>query len=67
MVAQLRKVAQEKGVSTEGLTGSDLVTWLISFSVAYVIVHNFGQIATAGSNLIALATQLVKTGVVAGI
>ena len=38
---------------------AEMLQWLISFSIAYLIVHNFGAIMSAGGNLVAAAVKLI--------
>lgn len=42
---------------------AELIEWLISFSLAYVIVENFGELVTAGSNVLGIAKSLLAVPV----
>ena len=43
----------------KGSVQSDAIKWLLSFSASYLIVHNFGALVQAGTNIIGLAKGLL--------
>ena len=43
----------------------EIVEWLLSFMVAYMVVHNFAAIVNAGGSILSLAKTLIGSGKVA--
>ncbi len=42
-----------------GTPQAEILQWLVSFSAAYIIVHHFGAIVEAGSNVVGMAKGLL--------
>jgi len=57
-------IAYLKGETTQAppqTTQEEILEWLMAFSLAYVIIHNFGDIAKAATSILSLATSLLGT------
>jgi len=44
----------------------EIMQWLLSFSAAYLIVENFGELVTAGTNILSMANTLIGAAAMAG-
>lgn len=44
---------------------AEVIEWLVSFTAAYLIVHHFGELVAAGSNILGLAKGLIGVAAVA--
>jgi len=44
---------------------AEIIQWVLSFAVAYLIVENFGELVTAGTNILSLANTMIGAAAMA--
>lgn len=56
----MKFIPKQEGVSTKELLGqNELFEWVLSFSIAYVIVRHFDKVVNLGTGILGIARSLV--------